>query len=270
MTVVEFLAAPTILTPAMVRKILSGGVLERRFKMNVSSKPLCKTPHWALALVLVCAVGFLPLGVAYAQDFDAVGKRLCASVTAGELTPEQAKAMIIAVKKKAGGHARAVGMRLRKAVAAGELSAEQAEAMMGVLHKSGRGQKDVKEEMIAAHVRDYLAKLRTELGIAVRAGKMSREDAGKKYHAAEKTIKEKLAAGRHHEKKAAAKKHQGRDRARAYLIEVKKKLGAALEKGEISEEQARKKYEAVEKAGKERMDAARRARRDSHHERRGL
>lgn len=226
--------------------------------MIASSKPLHQTPSWALVVMLLCAVGLLPLGVASAQDYDAVGKRLRAAVAAGELTQEQAKAMMVALKKRAGGNLRAVGMRLEQAVAAGELSADQARAMMGVLQEANRAQEDLEKELVAAHVRDYLAKLRSELGIAVRAGKMSREDAEKKYHAAETTIKQKLAARHHHDRKAASKKDPDLDRAKAYLMEVKKKLGAAIKEGKITEEEAEKKYHAVEMSVKARMAAGQR------------
>lgn len=48
------------------------------------------------AFALLCALGFAPLGAAFAQepDFEAVGARLVEAVKAGELTREQAAAMM--------------------------------------------------------------------------------------------------------------------------------------------------------------------------------
>jgi len=54
-----------------------------------------------------------------------------------------------------------------------------------------------------------------------------------------------------------AKKDQGSDRAKAYLMKVRKELGAAVEAGKISEEDAKKRYQGVERAIKERMADAR-------------
>lgn len=96
MTVVEFLTSPAIRPPAMASEISSGGFLERRFKMIVSSSPMVATPHWLRVALLLCAVGLLPLGLTYAQepDYEAVGERLIEAVKEGELTREQATAMM--------------------------------------------------------------------------------------------------------------------------------------------------------------------------------
>lgn len=68
MGVVEFLAAPVVRPPAMASEINSGGILERRFRMIVSNKPIPKAPRWLVASVLLSAFVLLPLGVAYAQE----------------------------------------------------------------------------------------------------------------------------------------------------------------------------------------------------------
>jgi hypothetical protein len=54
------------------------------------------TSGWFSACILLCAVILLASGVAYAQnpDFEAVGTRLIEAVEVGELTPEQATAMM--------------------------------------------------------------------------------------------------------------------------------------------------------------------------------
>jgi len=153
---VEFLACPAFRPPAMASEINSGGFLERRFSMIVSRTPARATSGWLQACVLLCAVVVLPFGVACAQDYEAVGKRL------------------------------------RAAVAAGELTGEQAGAMLGTLRKISGAEKDQK----ADRARQYLMKLRKELGVAVEAGKISREDAVKRLKGAEKAIRERMAAGR--------------------------------------------------------------------------
>ncbi|MFT7537855.1 MAG: bla regulator protein BlaR1, partial [Hyphomicrobiaceae bacterium] len=81
---VEFLASPGLRPPAMASEINSGGFLERRFRMIVSKTPIATTPRWLQAVLLVCTVAVMPLGIAYAQnpDVGAVTKRLRKAVQA--------------------------------------------------------------------------------------------------------------------------------------------------------------------------------------------
>ena len=116
--------------------------------MIVSETPHRVNSRWSQACVLLCAMVVLPLGVVYAQDYEAVGKRLRAAVEAGELT---------------GGQAR---------------------AMLGVLTESRRRQERAK---IRPKRRAYLTKVKKELGAAVEAGEISKEDAVKKYEARRKS-----------------------------------------------------------------------------------
>ena len=64
---------------------------------ETSNRP---TPLWVQACVLLCAWGVISLGVTYAQDYEAVGKRLQKAVHKGEITKQQAGAMMAAVKGK--------------------------------------------------------------------------------------------------------------------------------------------------------------------------
>ena len=109
--------------------------------MIVSETPNRVNSRRLQACVLLCAVVVLPFGLAYGQDYEAVGKRLKEAVEAGELTGTQARTMLAALKK------------------------------------TERTEKDQAPERARAH----LMKVRKELGIAVEAGKISREDAAKKF-----------------------------------------------------------------------------------------
>jgi hypothetical protein len=93
-------------------------------------------------------------------------------------------------------------------------------------------------------------KLRKELGEAGKAGKISEEDAKKKFADAEKAVRQKVAAarGKGDDKSAAARKH---------LLQMRKELGEAVKAGKISEEDAKKKFADAEKAVRERMAAGR-------------
>ena len=101
LSAVEFLARPVLRAPAMASEINSGGLLERRFKMIVSNNSKRSNSRWLQIGVLLCAVVVLPLGIASAADYEAVGKRLRAAVQAGELTAEEARIMMGALRRGA-------------------------------------------------------------------------------------------------------------------------------------------------------------------------
>jgi beta-lactamase regulating signal transducer with metallopeptidase domain len=99
LTAVEYLARPALRPPAMASEINSGGFLERRFRMIVSDIPNRAKSRWLQACVLLCALVVLPFGVTYAQNYEAVGRRLIEAVEAGELSPRQAEAMMGALAR---------------------------------------------------------------------------------------------------------------------------------------------------------------------------
>lgn len=157
LAVVEFLSAPALRPPAMASGVNSGGFLERRLEMIVSANPLAPTPRWLRAALLVGVLAILPLGIAQADepDYEAVGDRLEEAVRVGELSADQAAGMM------------------------GELArARFAERMAGA---RGRGR-----------TRPEMAAMREKLGAAVRAGKLSEEDAKAKW----KAYVEKLGSGK--------------------------------------------------------------------------
>jgi beta-lactamase regulating signal transducer with metallopeptidase domain len=103
--VVESLALPALRPPAIASEINSGGTLERRFEMILSSKTLTKSPRWVHGLVLAGAAGLLPLGLAQAGELEAkqadraaqqadlerVAERIRRAVEAGDLSAEEAR-----------------------------------------------------------------------------------------------------------------------------------------------------------------------------------
>ncbi|MHC4439804.1 MAG: hypothetical protein ACYS3S_20800, partial [Planctomycetota bacterium] len=182
LSAVEFLARPVFRPPAMASEINSGGFLERRFKMIVSDNPKKSNTRWLQVCVLLCAVVVLPVGIASAADYEAVGRRLRAAVAAGELTGEEARAMLGALRKA--GEAKdkkdidyeAVGRRIRAAVAAGEMTEEQGRERlvafrrrMEMAERGEQGERRITRE-------DY-ARAEAELDKAIAAGRISEEDA---------------------------------------------------------------------------------------------
>jgi len=109
LSVVESLARPALRAPAIASEINSGDTLQRRFDMILSSKIRNKTPRWASTLVLLGAVGLMPLGLAQAGDsaalpYDAATKQsdkdvdvpallaeIRAAVERGDITPEEGR-----------------------------------------------------------------------------------------------------------------------------------------------------------------------------------
>ena len=112
--------------------------------MNISATPSRTNSRWSQACLLLCAICVLPFGVAHGQDHDAVGRRL------------------------------------REAVSKGELTAEQAGAMMGVLKKNDAGP-NRREENPRRAGRDWWERISERIESAVDRGDLTREEADAKY-----------------------------------------------------------------------------------------
>jgi len=239
LTAVESFACPALRPPAMASEINSGGFLERRFKMIVSGNPKRSNTRWLQACVLLCAMVVLPLGIASAQDYKAVERRLGEAVSKGELTLKQASVMMDALKKQAAksksdANLESVWKKLQAMVKTGELTEEQAAAKMSAIKKEA-----AKKDQDSDRTKAYLMKVKKELGAAVEAGEISREDAARRYEATEKGIKERMAAERR--QPGGERRHITReDYARAEA-----ELRKAVAEGEISEEDARARLGAM-------------------------
>ena len=248
--------------------------------MIVKGKMNRKNSRWLQACVLLCAVIVLPFGVAFAQDYEAVGKRLKAAVAAGELTGEQARAMLGALRKADGAKKdidyKAIGNKIEAAVKSGKITEEEAKAKWAAIKKKDADKKDTDIDAIGKKIR-----------AAVQAGKMTREEGRAKMAAMKKgaakkeididaiakKIRAAVQAGKITKEEgrakmaaikkgiAAKKKGEGEKpnagKGREYLRKVRKELSEAVKAGKISEEDAKKKYAAAEKGVRERMAAGR-------------
>ena len=208
LSAVEFLARPAFRPPAMASEINSGGFLERRFKMIVSEKTNRSNTRRLKICVLLCALIVLPLGIASAQDYKAVERRL------GE------------------------------AVSKGELSLEQASVMLDALRKAGGARKDQGADRAQA----YLMKVKKELGELVEAGRISKEDAVKRYEGAMKGLKARMA-GR-------GERQRGDDKQSAYEG-FERRIKAGIRQGRMTREEAGKQLEGFRR----RMEMAKRGER---------
>ncbi len=142
------------------------------------------------ACVLFCVMAVLPLGLASAQDYEAVESRLVEAVRAGELTADQAGDMMAAlararfVKRIEATQKRepvrdtgrekpswdAIERRIEGAVASGQLTREQANAKYKTLKKEMPQEGGYPGE--DARVTEYRA-IEADIVDYVRAGKMS-------------------------------------------------------------------------------------------------
>ena len=251
LSAVEFLAGPALRPPAMASEINSGGFLERRFKMIVSNNPKKSNTRWLQVCVLMCAVVVLPLGIASAADYEAVGRRLRAAVAAGELTGEEARAMLGALRKA--GEAKdkkdidyeAVGRRIRAAVAAGEMTEEQGRERLATFRRrmemAERGEQG--ERRIT---REDYARTEAELDKAIAAGRISEEDAKARLNEMRKMMAGQSERGqrsitveeyRREEAKMRKMIEDGKAKpedVERRLIEMRKMIGDRSERGERS------------------------------------
>jgi len=233
---VEFLASPVLRPPAMASEINSGGFLERRLRMIVSKQSLLSTPRWLKAAILFAAVGLLPLGVAYAQDYDAVGKRLREAVVSGELSREQAGVMMDALRRSASpetGERDArritreeyaeIAKKHELAVAAGRISKEDSRIRLEAARKMIAVPSDRAPRRIS---REEFAGVAKRVEQAFAEGRISKEDARLRLEAARKMIA--VPSDR-------APQHISRDE----YADLVKKTKQAVAEGKVSPDDAR-------------------------------
>ena len=194
--------------------------------MNLTSNPFTSFSRRAFTAAIL-AVTLLATSVAHAQDFEAVERRLAEAVVDGELTLRQANAMMEALRDTA------------TQVHKHEKKAE---------HKENTGHE---EKSIAGQFEQWIESVGGDLKAAVQAGKLSEEDAWKKWrHFKEHQLAPKLEASVAHghlDETTAMAIWQGVEKA-----ELAQRLKAAVERGELSEEEAKAKWKEIEQSKAER------------------
>ncbi len=93
----ELLASPAIRPPVLASAINSGGSLKIRLNVMMNGRTW-RVPGALRTVVLVMSMFVFPIGFVYAQDFEAVQRRLGGAVEAGELSLEQANVMMEALR----------------------------------------------------------------------------------------------------------------------------------------------------------------------------
>ncbi len=293
LTVVEFLSTPAMRAPA-VASAMSGGSLERRFKMIVSAKSLTRAPRWMRALALLLVVAVLPLGIAQAGDGEKAKKappteeqmgkvkeELWAAMKAGRITEEEAKerwhAYVREVKGSKKAHARheaGRGERIFHQLQERGFTEQQAKTSVGAIERIVHEMKKEGEAYeMNAELRNHLV---TKLDLAdaqidtleeiaqricadIKRREAKERELKKEMTAVKKKLWDRVKAGEITEEEAEAKwkaylefvhgmlggkKHRTHEQEIHEKIEhVKRRIAEAVEAGEITEEEGKRKLE---------------------------
>jgi len=201
-----------------------------------------KMSGWMGACILLCVGAVLLPGLAYAQDFEAVERRLGEGVAAGELSLEQAALMLRALREQGGGgfdlgaRIEEVSAQLREAVIRGDIPEDEAWAKWN----------EFKDREIAPRLKE-----------AVEAGRMPEEEAQnvwRQIEMREKAVQLQVAVARGEISEEDARNQMAETEQRvqqeireAHFQRVERDIDAAVQAEKITPEQAEKKLMAVRK-----------------------
>ena len=228
----------------------------------IVSQTNLKLSNWMCLAVFLLAIGVLPIGLVYAQDYEAVQKRLVEAVKAGEISRAQAGAMLETLKgtdkAKRGGDRDMEALkrryqegarRIEAAVEAGKVSKEDAEKRLIEMRKAmfptpdqDKAKRGSDPDMEALKRRYQEGARRIEA--AVEAGKVSKEDAEKRLIEMRKAMfpetgtKSKL---RDNKSKTKNGKEMASLEARKKVFQQSEKIILdAVKSGKVSEKDAKK------------------------------
>ena len=203
--------------------------------MIASENPNRPRSHWLQTCALLCVLLFLCLGVTHAQDHKAVGKRLEEAVAKGEITKQQAAAMMAALRKEAAQgkpHHKVTAVKGKPApkkphdkmaVVKGKPAPKKPHVKVAAVKKqAGRGKGDA-----------HLAAAWEMLQARVKAGKLTEKQA----HAKMAALKGKPIGEKAHAKSAPIKKEAGRRESDIYLQATWEELQAMVKAGDLAQKQ---------------------------------
>ena len=233
---IESLASPVLRPPAIASGVNSGGTLEWRFMMMVGNRIGRTESRWLRACVLIGASLVLPLGVAYGQDYEAVGERLRAAVEAKELTGAQARFMLGALRlgESLSGPQEeritrkdfaAAEAKMRAMVERGEVSKEDVQTRLSQMRQMmarQRGKEKVEQKV------DW-EPIKQRIEGAVKRGDLTREEADAKYREIKEGIKERRRL-------ASQEDHGERQFTREEYAAAEARMRAMVERGEVPKE----------------------------------
>ncbi len=256
----EILTTQVIRPPAVVSEFNSGGVLEKRLNMIISNEGQSIT-HGAKMLIVAMAICVFPFGLVYAQDYEAVQRRLVEAVKAGELSREQVRPMMEALEKNAKS-SRESGARdqeslrqrymqgerrIKAAIESGDVTKEEGESRLAEMRQRmfpSRDKGDAKSDRKGVAEGMEVAKRRfkaaaEEIEAAVEAGKMSKSDARQKLTEMRQRMFPSRDKGdaKSDRKGVAEEMEVAKRRFKAAAEEIE----AAVEAGKISKKEAKRK-----------------------------
>lgn len=213
--------------------------------MIMSNKRTAVMPRWLTGCLLLTTFCLLPLGVAYGQDYDAVQRRLGKAVGEGEITLQQANAMMAALKKSAATTpakskplAKAQYNKLlaevKAAAEAGKISKQQAEEKYNALRKL-LAEEEARARAATTEYEETLRKVKA----AAAAEKISAEEARDKFEALRKEYAKAAEAAM----RLSLEKSQRAEKKPTYEG-VLERVKAAIKAGQITEEQGKERLEA--------------------------
>ncbi len=291
LAVAEFLSSEGVRPPLVASTLTRGEELEARLTMILSNR-LPRTPRWFLSACLALGALFLPMSVAYAQDFEAVQRRLASAVEAGELTPAQARTMMEALRRASTDRpadasvdqrARreryaAMEQRVEAGIKSGKITREQGAARLAEARRSMFGDAPKgKVEADQRAKRERYAEYERGLMERVRKGAMTKDEANAKLAEAREKMfggapKGKVDADQRAKRERYAEYERGlmervkkgamtKDEANAKLTEAREKMFGGVEGarrgGEADEKAMAARYEELERRIKAAVESGR-------------
>lgn len=257
---------PSPHVPKLASQINTGGDLTRRFHMILSHKP---APKLRRAAALAITLALLPAGVAFAgTDFQSIGERLRNAISEGELTPEQARTMMQALRKS---EYEAIEKKIWAAYKAGDITEREAKRKLAAVEKELFGDKAMKENAEKAKAKnkekdkdkragaeqreremkvamERVAAAKQEIRTALQNGEITEDEAREKAAALDARVAAMKA-----ERNKTDNKADNNAGVRERLARAKKELWAAVEAGRITEEEAKARYAEMQRAAEAAM-----------------
>ncbi|MCH2179885.1 MAG: hypothetical protein MK106_13885 [Mariniblastus sp.] len=221
--------------------------------------------HWTRFMAALLVLALFPIGLVYAQDYEAIQKRLGDSVRSGEITRAQAGAMLRALRQTDSDEKpqtrdaemeyskreyMAAAERIETMVKEGKVSKEDAEKRLGQMRermfpskdgardsRRAKGRTNADKEMEYSK-REYMAAAE-KIETMVKEGKVSKEDAEKRLG----QMRERMFPSKDGAKKGKREKGQTKTdtameaKKREYMATVEK-FEALVTEGKISKEDA--------------------------------
>ncbi len=245
----------------------------------IVSQTNLKLSNWMCLAVFLLAIGVLPIGLVYAQDYEAVQKRLVEAVKAGEISRAQAGAMLETLKgsdkSRQGGDRDMEALkrrypervrRIEAAVEAGEVSKEDAEKRLIEMRKAMFPETGTKsklrdnksktkngKEMASLEARKKVFQQSEKIiQDAVKSGKISKEDAEKRLGQMRADMfpefEDKSKGGNNKDKAGKEKVDRQMEGKKNRYMKAAAGIEAEVKAGKISKEDAEKRLIEMRKA----------------------